>query len=94
MNRRSPRAYGARAIRRPRRTRAEMATIREAILATLASDHPQTVRGLFYQLVSQGVVPKTEAAYKSTVGRLTVELRESDDLPYDWLADNTHGWLS
>jgi hypothetical protein len=69
-----------------------MTAIREAIFETLYQDHPQTVRGLFYQLVSQGIVPKTEAAYKGIVGRLAVELRRSGVLPYAWLADNTR-WM-
>jgi hypothetical protein len=58
----------------------------------LQADHPQTVRGLFYQLVSQGVVEKSEAAYKTIVGRLCVRMRREGLLPYDWLADNTR-WM-
>ena len=46
--------------RRPRRTKTEIAAVETAIYTTLQADHPQTLRGLFYQLVSQGVVPKTE----------------------------------
>ncbi len=37
-------------------------------------------------------MPKTEAAYKSIVGRLAKEMRLSGDLPYEWLADNTR-WM-
>jgi hypothetical protein len=77
---------------RARRTKAEIATIEAAIYDVLEADHPQTVRGLFYQLVSRGVVPKTEAAYKATVGRLSVRMRRAGRLPYMWIADETR-WM-
>ena len=54
--------------RRTRRSAAAVEAIEMAIFETLQADHPQTLRGLFYQLVSAGVIPKTEAAYKGTVG--------------------------
>ena len=85
-------SYEASPIRRVRRTKADIDRVEAAIHATLLTDHPQTLRGLFYQLVSQGVVPKTEAAYKGLVGRLAVRMRRAGDLPYDWLADNTR-WM-
>jgi len=47
-----------------------MQTIREGLYQILEQDHPQTIRGLFYQAVTRGLVPKTEAAYKNTVIRL------------------------
>jgi hypothetical protein len=78
--------------RRDRRTKAEIDIIEKAICATLFVDHPQTVRGLFYQLVSQGVVEKSEAEYKGTVGRLCVRLRRQGRVPYRWLSDNTR-WM-
>lgn len=72
-----------------RRTKAEIDIIKAAIHSTLEAEHPATLRGLFYALVSRGVVPKTEAAYKSTVMRLAGEMRRTGELPYGWLADNT-----
>jgi hypothetical protein len=90
---RQPRAaYESSPIKRARRTKADIVAIETAIFETLEADHPQTVRGLFYQLVSQGVVPKTEAAYKGLVGRLCVRMRRADVLPYESLADNTR-WM-
>ena len=41
-----------------------------------------TVRQVFYQLVSRGVIEKTEAQYQGTVIRLMTEMRLSDELPY------------
>jgi hypothetical protein len=90
--RRPRRSYEPSPTRRARRTKADIDVVEAAIYATLEADHPQTVRGLFYQLVSQGVVPKTEAAYKGLVGRLAVRMRRAGVLPYAWLADNTR-WM-
>jgi hypothetical protein len=92
MTRRSQLTYGPSPIRHRRLTKADIAIIERAIYTTLSADHPQTLRGLFYQLVGQGVVPKTEAAYKMLVGRLAVRMRRTDQLPYSWLADNTR-WM-
>lgn len=78
--------------KRPRRTKADIAAVETAIVQSLKADHPQTVRQLFYELVSAGIVPKTEGAYKGLVGRLCVRLRRAGVLPYDWLADNTR-WM-
>lgn len=87
------RRYGSRSIkRRPRRTKAEVASIREAMYDLLAESHPMSVRQVFYQLVSLGVVPKTEAAYKSTVIRLLTAMRREKEIPYNWLADATR-WM-
>lgn len=46
-----------------------------------------TVRQVFYQLVSRGVVEKTERQYQKTVIRLMTEMRLSGDLPYEWVVD-------
>jgi len=81
--------YRARSIKRARRTRGEIENIRSAMLALLQAEHPMTVRQVFYQMVSRGVVPKTEAQYKQTVCRLLIQLRREGLLPYDWIADNT-----
>jgi hypothetical protein len=75
-----------------RRSRAEIRRIRQAIYDTLEERNPQTVRQLFYQLVSKGVVPKTEAAYQRTVCRLCGDMREQGDLPWGWLTDSTR-WM-
>jgi hypothetical protein len=87
----APRATVGRAPQN-RRTKAEMAAIREAIVAELKPDNPQTVRQLFYRLVSRGVVGKTEAEYQRTVCRLLADMRRSGEIPYRWLADSTR-WM-
>lgn len=65
--------------------------IREAILIALGTDHPQTIRQLFYRLTVEGVIAKTEAEYK-TVVRLTGEMRRAGELPFEWVADSTR-WM-
>ncbi|MBK9171070.1 MAG: hypothetical protein IPM24_26925 [Bryobacterales bacterium] len=69
-----------------------MDAIREALYNTLAEDHPQTVRGVFYRLVGTGAIPKTEAAYQSIVVRLLSEMRRAGVIPFSWLADSTR-WM-
>jgi hypothetical protein len=83
---------GSRSIKRARRTKADITRIKDAILEALDEDHPMTVRQLFYRLVSAGVIDKTETEYKTTVGRLTREMRRAREIPFDWLADNTR-WM-
>lgn len=75
-----------------RRTKGDVATIKEAIYSVLAVENPMTVRQVFYQLVSQQIVNKTENDYKNTVGRLLVDMRRGGEIPYRWIADSTR-WM-
>jgi hypothetical protein len=52
-----------------RRTKDEVDGVRDAIERLLKADHPQTVRQVFYQLVVQGHIEKTEVEYGRTVVR-------------------------
>jgi hypothetical protein len=69
-----------------------MDVIREAIYDVAAQDHPVSVRQIFYRLVTEGLIAKTEAEYKGTVVRLMVEMRRDDELPFGWIADNSR-WM-
>jgi hypothetical protein len=51
-----------------------------------------TVRQVYYQLVTLGVIEKTEQQYKGTVCRLLAEMRRDGTLPYHKIADNTR-WM-
>lgn len=84
--------YETSPIKRYRRTRSEIDTLRETLYAVLEADNPMTVRQVFYRLVSLGAIPKTEAAYKGTVCRLLSEMRRDRVLPFGWLADSTR-WM-
>jgi hypothetical protein len=75
--------------RRARRTAADIRELKDAIFSLLEKDNPQTVRQLFYRLVSVGAIPKTEQAYKNIVVRLTGQMRLEKEIPFSWLADNT-----
>lgn len=69
-----------------------MTDVRNALYTLLASEHPMTVRQVFYRLVSQGAIGKTEAEYKGTVVRLLGEMRRDGTIAYDWISDNTR-WM-
>src|SRR5947208_5647133 len=87
-------AYGSSptSAQRKRRSTREMAAIKQAIVDVLSASRPATVRQTYYQLVSRGVIAKTETEYKSTVVRLLVDTRRDSTIPYGWLADNTR-WM-
>ena len=72
-----------------RRSNADMQTIRDAIQAVVNEHAPVTVRQVFYQLVTQGVIDKTEAEYKGTICRLLVMMRRDGSIEYHDIADNT-----
>ncbi len=74
---------------RQRRGNDRMLELRTALRDILAADQPQTVRQVFYQMVSRRLVDKTENEYDGTVGRLLGEMREAGELPWDWIVDNT-----
>jgi hypothetical protein len=77
---------------RHRRTRAEMNVIREAMVRLAEENQPLSVRQLFYLLVCAHIIDKLEHEYKRTVVRLALELRQSGDIPWEWVVDRTR-WL-
>ena len=72
-----------------RRTKADIAAIRDTIIEVIEDDPPMTVRQVFYQLVARGVIEKSEQQYQGTVIRLMTEMRLAGDLPYDWVVDES-----
>ncbi len=82
-------ANGSRPIRR---SPTEMAKLRDEIYVVVREIRPAIVRQTFYQLVSRGLIAKTEQAYKHTVVRLLTEMRRDGTLPFHWIADNTR-WM-
>jgi hypothetical protein len=84
--------YVASDIKRSRRTKLEVASIRDAILDLLEQDNPQTVRQVFYALTVRGAIKKAEIEYQRTVIRLLTEMREAGTVPFEWIADNTR-WM-
>src|SRR5665811_467222 len=86
-----PQVYAPSPVKRNRRTSAEIEAINRAIIRIVETDNPMTLRGLFYRLVSEGMIGKAENEYKN-VGRYLLQLRRDDRLPYTWIADNTR-WM-
>jgi hypothetical protein len=84
--------YGASTIKRFRRSKDTITSIRDAIHDILADDHPQTVRQVFYALTVRGLIKKAESDYQKTVIRLLGEMRHAGQIPFDWIADNTR-WM-
>lgn len=84
--------YGASPVKRVRRTNAELATINGAIIDAVHLEHPVTVRGVYYRVVSAGAVPKTEAGY-NVVARQLLKLRRDGTIPYSYITDGTR-WIT
>lgn len=82
-------SYKACSIKRDRRTRADIDTIKDKIVAILKADHPMTVRQVFYQLVVCGAIEKTEEQYQSTVIRLLTDLRVGGVVSFGWIVDES-----
>lgn len=74
---------------RSRRTKADIAAIRDAIHDVIEADPPMTVRQVFYQLVARNVIEKTEDEYHNVVIRLMTDMRLDGQLPYYWVVDES-----
>lgn len=82
--------YGTSALKAPRRrrTRAELAEVDEAIYEIARAEQPVTVRGLFYRVMSRGLVAKSEHGY-GVVQRQALKMRRRGELPYYWITDGS-----
>ena len=78
--------YEASPVNRRRSTRAQLADLDDAIIAAAELEHPITLRGVFYRVVSAGAVEKTEHGY-ARIGRELLKLRRGGTIPYDWIID-------
>ncbi|MEI9401146.1 hypothetical protein [Mesorhizobium argentiipisi] len=75
--------------KRPRRTSAEIERLKASMLAIIAAHDELTIRHLFYLMVSQSLIEKTETEYNNVVIRLALQLRRSGDIPYGKIVDGT-----
>ncbi|WP_197502571.1 hypothetical protein [Mycobacterium scrofulaceum] len=73
---------------RTRSTQQEIADLEDAIYEVAARERPVTVRGVFYRVMSLGLVPKTEQGYRRVQNRV-LRMRRAHDLPYGWISDGT-----
>lgn len=83
--------YGPRPVKRRRRSATELAAVDAAIVAAVEAEHPVTLRGVFYRVVSAGAVEKTELAYRLVMREL-LKLRRAGVVPYGHITDGTR-WL-
>ena len=76
--------------KRMRRTKADLDRLDAAIYTVLDADNPQSVRHVFYRVVSDPdltpPVPKTDQGYNLVKRRLLI-LRRAGDVPYPWVVD-------
>lgn len=80
--------YGTSPIKRSRRTKAEVSLLEDAIYDVARMEKPCTIRGVFYRVMSRGLVPKTEAGYRQVQNRVLL-MRRRGALPYGWISDGT-----
>lgn len=80
--------YGSSTVKRQRRSQAQLADLDEAIVTAVLADHPVTLRGVYYRVVSAGAVEKTENGYRA-VGRRLLALRRAGVVPYGYITDGT-----
>ena len=69
-----------------------MANLRSWMYVLLADENPMTVRQVFYQLEHRGLIANTEREYKGTVGRLLLDMRLKQEIPFGWISDGTR-WM-
>ena len=86
----SPENNGAGTIKkRDRRTNARIDQLDRQIIEVLESDHPQSVRHIFYRMTDPRLpepVEKSDRGYRHVQNRCVV-LRRSGRVPYGWFAD-------
>jgi hypothetical protein len=83
--------YGARTIKRARRTNAQVEQLERQILDVLEEDHPQSIRHVFYRMTNPRLaepVDKTERGYRAVQNRLKL-MRRAGTVPYGWISDST-----
>ena len=79
--------YGARTIKRGRRTKAEIAELRETLYEIVAENQPSTVRGVFYLAETAGLVPKDDTTGYRPVQRELLKMRREGLIPWGWITD-------
>jgi hypothetical protein len=83
-----PAVYRPSPLKRVRLTNHQLDDVDDAIMEALEDEHPATLRGTFYRVMSAGAVDKTEKSY-ALIGRQVLKLRRAGVLPYSWITDGT-----
>lgn len=56
-------------------------------------EKPITLRGLFYRVVSAGLMPSTDQCHYAALGRIMTKLREEGVVPFKWIVDSIRSTL-
>jgi len=56
-------------------------------------EHPLTLRGLFYRVVSLGGLPSTDKKQYNRLNRILTKLREGGAVPFSWIVDNVRSTI-
>ena len=64
-----------------RRTPEERDALRAAIYAVAETDRPVSIRHIFYRMVTQNLVEKSDRGYQQ-LQKVTVDMRRTKALPY------------
>ena len=75
-------------MRKQRRTQEEMDTLRGAIYAVAETDRPVSIRHIFYRMVTQNLVEKSDRGYQQ-LQKVTVDMRDNGALSYSWIEDSS-----
>ena len=73
---------------RQRRTPEERDALRAAIYAVAETDRPVSIRHIFYRMVTQNLVEKSDRGYQQ-LQKVTVDMRRTLALPYAWIEDSS-----
>jgi hypothetical protein len=76
-------------VRRGRGMAQKSLDLIEAMYAAAETAQPITGRGIGYKLFTQGLIPSMGRADMQRVYRLLKEARERDDIPWEWIVDET-----
>ena len=73
---------------RQRRTPEERDALRAAIYTVAETDRPVSIRHIFYRMVTQNLVEKSDRGYQQ-LQKVTVDMRRIKTLPYSWIEDSS-----
>ena len=65
-----------------------METLHAAIYAVAEADRPVSIRHIFYRMVTQDLVEKSNKGYQQ-LQKATVDMRDGGALPYAWIEDSS-----
>lgn len=63
--------------------------LRDRAAQILAAIQPATVRSVAYKLFSEGFISNMSKTETSRVSRMLTNAREDEEIPWDWIVDNT-----